>query len=520
MNIKKILSVLCLLITTAFTNHVFAQTDNVYQDKGDVESAGKHYQTYFDNYTKAIKKSGHNKLYLSVLYSKRGDVLNDMGKTNQAITDYNTAITLDADNSDAYWSRGVVYDNEGKYQLAINDYEKSIALINEKKVVGDLSLLYSNVANCELSLKNYPEALIADSLSLSINNHYAWAYSTRGLIHYTMKNYELAIADYTLALVNSTNRDTIEISNILSARADNNRYLKKYNDAINDYSLAIKVYNKNGFAYWHRAAAYSDNGDFKLGADDYTTAMQYFFTDSTQLAYLYKDRAIDEMNLELLSPAIKDDSVAMLLNPKDRSAYLTMADAHMRGGDYQLSIDYYNKAMPFYSDEKNAQAVIHNLIATDEYFLKEYDKAIIDCSAAIVLDSTNFQSYFCLGKIYLKKLNKKDLATVNFNKVLQLDTGKKSIEYVFSLLFTGKADEAISIIQASLLTAPDNDALNGDYYNLACLYSIINHADEANIYLKKAFDNGYSKKYAMADEDLNNIRNTDDYKSIIAAASN
>ena len=74
---------------------------------------------------------------------------------------------------------------------------------------------------------------------------------------------------------------------------------------------------------------------------------------------------------------------------------------------------------------------------------------------------------------------------------------------------------AADILQQSLLKTTDNSLMLVDYYNLACLYSLMNKPDEANNYLKLAIDNGYSKKYAIADEDLDNIRATDEYKNIM-----
>ena len=99
--------------------------------------------------------------------------------------------------------------------------------------------------------------------------------------------------------------------------------------------------------------------------------------------------------------------------------------------------------------------------------------------------------------------------------MIQLDTTKKTIDYIFSLFYVGRGDEAAAILQNDVLNTTDNAIVLGDYYNLACLYSLMNKPDEANIYLKKAIDGGYAKKYAIADEDLDNIRNTDDYKSTI-----
>ncbi len=43
----------------------------------------------------------------------------------------------------------------------------------------------------------------------------------------------------------------------------------------------------------------------------------------------------------------------------------------------------------------------------------------------------------------------------------------------------------------------------------------MNKTDEANIYLKKCIGGGYSKKYVLKDPDLENIRNTPEYKESI-----
>jgi hypothetical protein len=44
----------------------------------------------------------------------------------------------------------------------------------------------------------------------------------------------------------------------------------------------------------------------------------------------------------------------------------------------------------------------------------------------------------------------------------------------------------------------------------------MNKPEEANIYLKKAIDSGYSKKFAANDEDFDNIRKTPDYVALMA----
>ncbi len=286
-------------------------------------------------------------------------------------------------------------------------------------------------------------------------------------------------------------------------------------EAINDYSLALKIDPDNGVAYWNRGGAYHRHQDYELAANDYSHAMAYYKDDKINLSKLYVDRASNELGMSQLAPAIQDDSTAIALDPNNRSAYFDLADAYTQNGDYQKAIDEYRATLTFDKKNKKLNAILYFQIATNEYFLKEFDKVIADCTTSISLDPGYSSAYFYRGKVYFKQLHKTDLSTQDFNKVIALDTTKKSVDYIFSLFYIGKGDEAANILQQEVLNTTDELQILGDYYNLACLYSLMNKPDDANNYLKMAIDKGYAKKYAAADEDLDNIRNTAEYKAII-----
>jgi tetratricopeptide (TPR) repeat protein len=508
---RKLLTILFLLTST----HLFAQTAEIYEKAADGYLDDKNYQLACDNYTQAIKKTGHDKMKLSVLYYKRGESLRRLEKNDEALKDYNNAIDNNADYSDAYWERGVVYDDNEKYQLALADYQKAIELIKGGKGDGNLSILYCNIAKINSELKNYTTALQADSVSISLDDKYSRAYKVLGNIDMAQKNYNKAFTDYTKAIFCYTDDDKEDLSYLFAYRADAKRKMKKYKDAINDYNLSINLYGKSGYVYWNRASAYHGNGDYKLAADDYSTAMTFYKNDKINLSKLYNNRAVNEAGETFLADAIKDDSIALTLDPTNKDAYYSRADAYTEHGDYQSSIDDFNKLLPMFSSDNKIQATIYFQIANDEYFLNQFDAVVANCGKAIDLNPEFSSSYFYRGKVYLKKTKQKDLAMKDFKKVLLLDTSKNTVNYIFSLFYIGRGDEAVSILQGNILKTNNDAELLSDYYNMACLYSLMNKPDEANIYLKKAIDNGYAKKYAVADEDLDNIRNTDDYKAIM-----
>lgn len=505
----KILFIYLLLIFVTPRISVFAQ-ENSYE---------KNCRIGVENYTKLIKKGG-SKTFMASLYNKRAYDYVGLKKFDEAIKDDKTAIALDPQNGYIYWDLGTIYDQKGDFEQALTSYKKAISILKDKPGITELEIVYCNAAQVEYILKRYPEALADDSLSIAANKQYSRAYNLAGDIHMMMQDFAGAEKDYTNAMINLKNPDDQQVSILFTKRADARRSLKKLKDAINDYTLAIKAFAAKGIAYWNRAATYQLNSDYELATADYTKAMEFYKGNNENLSKLYDDRAVNELGQNLALQAIQDDSTAIALNTNNRAAYFNLANAYTQNADYQKGIDVINKLKTFFPGQKDVLALLYYNIANNEYFLGQFDRVVDDCSKSIELDPTYPSSYYYRAKVYLKKKNDKQLAINDFNKVIQLDTTKKTIDYIFSLFYVGRGDEAAAILQNDVLGTTDNAQVLSDYYNLACLYSLMNKPDEANIYLKKAIDGGYAKKYAIADEDLDNIRNTDDYKATIGTGKN
>jgi len=75
-----------------------------------------------------------------------------------------------------------------------------------------------------------------------------------------------------------------------------------------------------------------------------------------------------------------------------------------------------------------------------------------------------------------------------------------------------KADKALNYLEKARRLEPDNATLN---YNLACAYSKLGNVSHALDYLKKAVEADRAfKSRAKSDPDFNNIKNTDEFKTI------
>jgi tetratricopeptide (TPR) repeat protein len=61
-------------------------------------------------------------------YNMRGAVLAQAGKTDEALADFNKAISLDANYGQAYANRGLVHRQTRHFDQAMADYERALSL--------------------------------------------------------------------------------------------------------------------------------------------------------------------------------------------------------------------------------------------------------------------------------------------------------------------------------------------------------------------------------------------------------
>ncbi|GEM_PF-1384726 len=78
-------------------------------------------------YTKIIE-SNPDELTLKVVLNNRGIALQNLGKNDLALKDYQQVIDIDPLHPQSYGNRGNVYDSTGNYEKAIADYSKGIEL--------------------------------------------------------------------------------------------------------------------------------------------------------------------------------------------------------------------------------------------------------------------------------------------------------------------------------------------------------------------------------------------------------
>lgn len=162
-------------------------------------------------------------------------------------------------------------------------------------------------------------------------------YFFRGLYYVQIKQYDLAVADYTKII-------ELEPEGAIPYyyRAYSYSELGKYDLALHDCNKAISIepnaefYSERGYVEWKKEL-------FSDSIDDFTKAIEL----EPNTAFFYVGRGNAYGCMEKYNEAIKDFQKAIQLNPKEGMAYFNLAQAYELLGEKKRSLVNYQEASKF-----------------------------------------------------------------------------------------------------------------------------------------------------------------------------
>lgn len=446
--------------------------------------------TYANLSIKSIPK--RDKGYQAIAYACRGLAYRYLEDTTNAISDFNKAIDLNDQYSYAYNQLGQLYRDKQDYRWAEDCFEKMIEI---DKTDADA---YYGLGVVYATQKKYKKAIEQFNYVIKLEPEGTNAYCLRARAYLEQKDYYKATDDILDALdidVNDCAYQTMlsletEPMQIMKTKLtvksnkypNNTSYLyylgvianveSKYKRAIDYFQKAYNIDARDGFL-----SAISDSYS-ALG--DYSQALKYIeeaiSMDNTDNSYILKKASIlNDMGRN--NNAIKTISKYIEAYPEYFFGY------HRRG---------------WFKEE-----------------IKDIDGAIEDYTVAITLNPKYSYSYGCRGKMYLNKGNE-ILAKKDFRKVIELEQelGTKYSGYgftMFAYFYLGQNKKAKEVLDSVLKHNGE-----AEYYDAACLYSLMNERLNALNYLEKAFKSGYRNfAHIEKDSDLDNIRNEARFKALI-----
>lgn len=437
----------------------------------------------------AVKKiPSKDKEYKAFAYGTRAQVYLNLEDTIQALKDYSQAINIVPDDDRFYNQRAQVYYEQGKYDLADKDYLKMISL-KEGDVMG-----YMGIGRNTNAQKRYEDAIKQFDYVVKLEPNYSSAYSFRAESYIGLKKYNEAIDDVISALgIDRDRKAFYELQELADSAFEQTvaklkvQKIKEPNEQSWDYDLGI-VYERA--AKYNKAIAY-----YKESLEKESNIIT-----ASRISSCYDDLGDYDKALEYCNQAIALDSVktnylyekANILDNAGRTqeAIKTMSDYIANTPDEPAG--YYQRG--WFKDHSG-----------------DIEGALEDYTMAITLQPNVAYAYLNRGVLYrLKGENAK--AESDFKQVVRLDSIPEEAECSFyAYYYLGQKDKAIEILNTIL----DKDK-KGNCYDAACLYSVMGEKEKALSYLRQSLENGYRRfAHIKRDRDLNNIRNTEEFKVLL-----
>ncbi len=458
-NISAIIFLLVLLSTKGYSQNDF-EKGSAFYEKGDYKKA-------YELFSKHLEKNPNN---AATLYN-RALCCYYMGELGKSLSDLNKSIKLFPKKYkdhliQAYLWRGEVYRE-------LQDTAKYIADINNAYQLDSISIdmlliradMYSKLREYEKSNRDYEKVLQLDDAQ-----HVA--YAGLGMNRFTQHNYKESVRLLSKALKLSPNYYLV-----YNFRSIAYMFLEEYDSAIADFMKWIEVSeNVTPDTYYLLASCYQEKGDYELAISNY-------------------EKAID-------------------MNIGSSNCYVQWASLKQSKGEYDAAIQGFSKAIEL---EPNNVGLYYQRGWVYE-FANRPEEALSDYNTAISIEPNNWFVYVNRGRL-LSEIKRKSESKKDFNLILENCTTIESQGNYrqYALFYLGKELEAADWMQKIIKQYPTKE----NYYDAACLYSLMNKKELALEYLELAFRNGYKNFiHCEVDRDLKNIKKLPAFRILLGKYKN
>ncbi|MHA8052670.1 tetratricopeptide repeat protein [Aquirufa sp. OSTEICH-129A] len=432
---------------------------------------------------------------LALSWKLKGDIHYHNKEFSQFESSYANALSIKPFDIDIFYERAIKYEERKQYDLAISDILK-ITEIDEANSPARILL-----ASIYFKQNKLNDALTILNHVLGIEST-AQAYLERSKVYSKLENFDLAIIDAFEAFSLEEDNSTFQ-ENFIQLGG------KNYPLAISKISTLIKEYPRKDDLRYVRSKLFQNKKDFKNALGDLDVIFEN--TPDNYVNFYLQDRAILFGHMGLLDKSIKDLTKLISMDSSYSNDYSNRSYAYQLTGQYSKALADLNRAIEINPEE----ASYYDQRGLLKYkFLNNPTEALQDFNSGLKIDSNCISCYLHRGRYYLSHQKDAKKAQLDFQKVIELDSlieTNSSIKH-YGYFELGMFDKAEDWMKKIIQQFPEDE----NYYDAACLYSLMNKQNLALAFLDTAFQKGFRQfELISTDSDLVNIRRLPLFISLI-----
>ncbi|MHB0996112.1 MAG: tetratricopeptide repeat protein [Elusimicrobiales bacterium] len=313
--------------------------------------------------------------YSGDFYCALGHVLNELGKPDEAVGEYTTAIDFGSDNASAYYGLGIALRKQGKLDEAIVAYQKAIELDPQD------AANYNSLGFALEKQGKLDEAIVAHQKAIELDPKDATVQHNLGIALRKQGKLDEAIAAYRKAIELDPNDAAAYYD--LGIAFDKQG---KREESIAAYKKTIELVPDNASAYLSLGSAFADQGKM----------------EDALVAY----------------------RKATALNPSSAFGYNGLGWLLHERGELAEAVAAYNKAIELSPTYDRA----YNGLGTVLGDMGQFKEGAAACWKAIKLKPNSFYAYDSLGTILKKQGNLKG-AVEAYVKAVTLEPRQALVRY-------------------------------------------------------------------------------------------
>ncbi len=325
--------------------------------RGKTPAAIQHYTTALDDRTLPDDRR-------ATILNDRGVAYVRLGRTQEAITDFNKAVELFPEYAATYNNRGNLLMALGLMEEATKDFNRAIAL------APGYAAAYNNRAGALLQVGKPKQAIRDFTQAVKLLPAAAAPLAGRGRAHLELGRPHAAIRDFSRAVGSDA-----RFASGYRSRAEAKLRVGHYNEAIEDLSRAIAFDINNAEAYSVRGNAYLSTGNLEAAIGDFTRVIELKPGDPKG----HEQRGLANAMLDIQESALVDLNRAIELNPRSAVAFAYRGYVYTRAGQPAIANSDLRTAAKI--DVKNPE-YLWAKAATDEA-LGDVDSAVASLQEAL-----------------------------------------------------------------------------------------------------------------------------------------